>query len=186
MKLLRYGRPGAEKPGILDADGKIRDLSGVVEDINPATLSPASLRKLAKLDLSDLPAVRGKPADRAMRHTAAELRLHRPELRRPCRRDGRPDPEGADRVPEVARRLPGPERRREDPPQLQEDGLGGRAGRDHRHDGALRLRGRRDEARRRLLRGERCQRAGIPGRAWRHLGQGQGLRTRSAPPVRGW
>ncbi|HEY2133213.1 MAG TPA: fumarylacetoacetate hydrolase family protein [Acetobacteraceae bacterium] len=61
MKLLRYGRPGAEKPGILDADGKIRDLSGVVEDINPAALSPASLRKLAKLDLSSLPAVRGKP-----------------------------------------------------------------------------------------------------------------------------
>jgi ureidoglycolate lyase len=61
MKLLRYGRAGAEKPGLLDADGKIRDLSGVIDDVNPAALSPASLRKLAKLDTADLPLVRGKP-----------------------------------------------------------------------------------------------------------------------------
>jgi 2,4-diketo-3-deoxy-L-fuconate hydrolase len=61
MKLLRYGKVGAEKPGILDDAGKIRDLSGVIDDINPAALSPASLRKLAKLDLSELPLVRGKP-----------------------------------------------------------------------------------------------------------------------------
>src|SRR6202049_2873605 len=61
MKLLRYGKAGAEKPGILDDAGKIRDLSGVIDDINPAALSPASLRKLAKLDLSELPLVRGKP-----------------------------------------------------------------------------------------------------------------------------
>jgi ureidoglycolate lyase len=61
MKLLRYGRAGAEKPGMLDDSGKIRDLSEIVPDINAATLSPASLRKLAKLDASSLPAVRGKP-----------------------------------------------------------------------------------------------------------------------------
>ena len=61
MKLLRYGKAGAEKPGLLDAGGKIRDLSEVIPDINAATLSPASLRKLAKLDPASLPAVRGKP-----------------------------------------------------------------------------------------------------------------------------
>jgi 2-keto-4-pentenoate hydratase/2-oxohepta-3-ene-1,7-dioic acid hydratase in catechol pathway len=61
MKLLRYGKAGAEKPGMLDADGKIRDLSGVIADISAATLSPASLRKLAKIDPASLPAVRGKP-----------------------------------------------------------------------------------------------------------------------------
>src|ERR1700736_5908251 len=61
MKLLGYGKAGAEKPGILDDAGKIRDLSGVIDDINPASLSPASLRKLGKLDLSELPLVRGKP-----------------------------------------------------------------------------------------------------------------------------
>ena len=61
MKLLRYGRAGAEKPGMLDANGRIRDLSGVVDDINAAAIAPASLRKLAKLDPASLPLVRGKP-----------------------------------------------------------------------------------------------------------------------------
>ncbi len=61
MKLLRYGKAGAEKPGILDADGKIRDLSEVVGDINAKTLSPAALRKLAKIDPATLPLVKGKP-----------------------------------------------------------------------------------------------------------------------------
>jgi len=61
MKLLRYGRAGAEKPGMLDANGKIRDLSGVVSDVNPAAITPASLRKLAKLDPASLPLVRGNP-----------------------------------------------------------------------------------------------------------------------------
>jgi 2-keto-4-pentenoate hydratase/2-oxohepta-3-ene-1,7-dioic acid hydratase in catechol pathway len=49
MKLLRYGPAGKEKPGLLDSDGKIRDLSKVIDDFNGATLSPASLRKIAKL-----------------------------------------------------------------------------------------------------------------------------------------
>ena len=61
MKLLRYGRAGAEKPGMLDANGRIRDLSGVVPDINAAAISPTSLRKLGKLDPASLPLVRGKP-----------------------------------------------------------------------------------------------------------------------------
>jgi 2-keto-4-pentenoate hydratase/2-oxohepta-3-ene-1,7-dioic acid hydratase in catechol pathway len=61
MKLLRYGKAGAEKPGMLDTDGKLRDLSGVIAEIDAATLSPASLRKLAKLDPASLPLVRGKP-----------------------------------------------------------------------------------------------------------------------------
>jgi ureidoglycolate lyase len=61
MKLLRYGRAGAEKPGMLDANGRIRDLSGVVADINAAAISPASLRKLGKLDPASLPLVRGNP-----------------------------------------------------------------------------------------------------------------------------
>lgn len=61
MKLLRYGKSGAEKPGVLDADGKIRDLSAVIEDVNAATLSPASLKKLAKIDPATLPLVKGRP-----------------------------------------------------------------------------------------------------------------------------
>lgn len=55
MKLVRFGPAGAEKPGILDADGAIRDLSGVVDDISGATLTAAGLAKLRAIDLSTLP-----------------------------------------------------------------------------------------------------------------------------------
>ena len=61
MKLLRYGPAGQEKPGILDAGGQIRDLSGIIPDINGETLSPASLDKLRRLDPASLPAVPGSP-----------------------------------------------------------------------------------------------------------------------------
>ena len=61
MKLVRYGRPGHEKPGLIDQDGKLRDLSGIVDDIGPAELSDKTLAKLAKLKPAKLPAVRGKP-----------------------------------------------------------------------------------------------------------------------------
>lgn len=61
MKLLRYGPKGQEKPGLLDADGHVRDLSGVIPDVGGATLSPASLAKLAALDPAKLPLVAGTP-----------------------------------------------------------------------------------------------------------------------------
>ncbi|MGF7136761.1 ureidoglycolate lyase [Paraburkholderia sp. EB58] len=61
MKLLRYGPKGQEKPGLLDAQGKIRDLSGVVGDIDGATLTDASLAKLRALDPASLPVVEGNP-----------------------------------------------------------------------------------------------------------------------------
>ncbi|MBH3428068.1 ureidoglycolate lyase [Pseudomonas alkylphenolica] len=61
MKLLRYGEKGAEKPGLLDASQRIRDLSGVLADINGAALEPASLAKLASLDPDSLPLVEGTP-----------------------------------------------------------------------------------------------------------------------------
>lgn len=61
MKLLRYGPPGQEKPGLLDAAGTIRDLSGVIPDLAGDALSPAGLAKLAALDAAALPAVPGSP-----------------------------------------------------------------------------------------------------------------------------
>src|SRR5260370_8202459 len=61
MKLLRYGPPGREKPGLLDRDGKIRDLSGTVGDIDGAALAPASLDRLRRLDPATLPLVSGTP-----------------------------------------------------------------------------------------------------------------------------
>ncbi len=61
MKLLRYGPAGQEKPGILDASGAIRDLSGVIPDITGDVLSPAALAKIAAVDVNSLPKVAGNP-----------------------------------------------------------------------------------------------------------------------------
>jgi 2,4-didehydro-3-deoxy-L-rhamnonate hydrolase len=61
MKLVRWGKAGKEKPGIVDSEGRIRDLSGVVTDISGATLSPTGLAKIARAKIDKLPLVRGKP-----------------------------------------------------------------------------------------------------------------------------
>ena len=61
MKLLRYGPAGEEKPGLLDADGTIRDLSGLVPDIGGKTLLPDELARIAAVDPSSLPLVEGNP-----------------------------------------------------------------------------------------------------------------------------
>ena len=61
MKLLRYGPTGQEKPGLIDRNGQIRDLSGVVRDIDGAALAPASLDRLRGLDRATLPVVSGTP-----------------------------------------------------------------------------------------------------------------------------
>ncbi len=61
MKLVRYGNPGKEKPGLVDAQGKLRDLSAVIKDIGPEQLSDAALAKLRRLKTEALPLVRGSP-----------------------------------------------------------------------------------------------------------------------------
>ena len=61
MKLLRYDETGSEKPGLLDADGTIRDLSAHVADIAGTALHPATLEMLSRLDPKSLPAVSGSP-----------------------------------------------------------------------------------------------------------------------------
>ena len=61
MKLLRYGPLGQERPGVLDALGRVRDLSGVVADVAGAVLLPQSLARLRSLDLDSLPLVAGVP-----------------------------------------------------------------------------------------------------------------------------
>ena len=61
MKLLRYGKLGKEKPGVLDSEGRIRDLSAHISDISGETISPKSLAKLRKIKIDTLPIVRGKP-----------------------------------------------------------------------------------------------------------------------------
>ncbi len=61
MKLCRYGKNGFEKPGMIDAQGNIRELSAVVEQIDQGTLSPAGLAKLRKIKAETLPLVKGEP-----------------------------------------------------------------------------------------------------------------------------
>ena len=61
MKLLRYGLPGQEKPGVLDAQGRVRDLSGHIADVGGVALLPQQLQVLRALDLESLPLVQGTP-----------------------------------------------------------------------------------------------------------------------------
>jgi 2-keto-4-pentenoate hydratase/2-oxohepta-3-ene-1,7-dioic acid hydratase in catechol pathway len=61
MKLCRYGKNGYEKPGMIDAQGNVRELSAVVEQIDQATISPAGLAKLRKIKAETLPLVKGEP-----------------------------------------------------------------------------------------------------------------------------
>jgi 2-keto-4-pentenoate hydratase/2-oxohepta-3-ene-1,7-dioic acid hydratase in catechol pathway len=79
MKLLRYGEPGREKPGLLDPAGNIRSLAGIVDDIAGPTLSAASLEKLRALDPEKLPLVgppcRGGPEPSPARQAGPTTRL---------------------------------------------------------------------------------------------------------------
>ena len=61
MKLLRYRLPGQERPGLLDANNQIRDLSGHLADVDGPALAPEQLARLSKLDLATLPIVDGSP-----------------------------------------------------------------------------------------------------------------------------
>jgi 2-keto-4-pentenoate hydratase/2-oxohepta-3-ene-1,7-dioic acid hydratase in catechol pathway len=61
MRLVRYGRPGKEKPGLFDEEGRLRSLAGIIDDIDASVLSEKALRKLAKVDWKTLPIVRGEP-----------------------------------------------------------------------------------------------------------------------------
>ena len=61
MKLVRYGKPGKEKPGLIDSAGRIRDISGIIPDLSGAHLSAKSLAKIAKVKVDKLPLVRGNP-----------------------------------------------------------------------------------------------------------------------------
>jgi 2-keto-4-pentenoate hydratase/2-oxohepta-3-ene-1,7-dioic acid hydratase in catechol pathway len=61
MKLLRYGNPGQEKPGILDDEGRIRDASAITDDFDPAFFAKGGMKRLAALDVSALPVVEGDP-----------------------------------------------------------------------------------------------------------------------------
>ena len=102
MKLVRYGAPGREKPGMLDAQGRIRDLSKIVPDIAGEALSPKGLAKMRKLKLDKLPLVRRHAALGPCVGERRQFHRHRAQLCRPRRRNRHADPEGADHLQQGA------------------------------------------------------------------------------------
>ena len=87
MKLLRYGPAGGERPGLLDADGQLRDLSAHVADLGPRELAPAVLARLRAIDAASLPRGRGRAAPRRRRSRHRQVHRHRAQLLRPRGRD---------------------------------------------------------------------------------------------------
>ncbi len=102
MKLVRYGAPGREKPGMIDAEGRIRDLSKIVPDIAGDALSSKSLNKLRKLKPEKLPLVRGNPRIGPCVGKVEQFHRHRLELFRPCRRSRHADPKRTDHLQQGA------------------------------------------------------------------------------------
>ena len=133
MKLLRYGPRGQEKPGLLDRDGKLRDLSGVIADLTPDNLAPAALERLRKLDPATLPPVGGTPRIGACVAGVPKLVCVGLNYRDHADETNNPHPEGAGAVPEGDQLDQRPQRRRRPAQGLAEGRLGGRARHRHRH-----------------------------------------------------
>ena len=74
MKLVRYGAPGAEKPGMIDEEGVLRDLSAHVDDLSGAALGDATVEKLRGLDPTGLTAVDGNPRLGCLRRRLLKMR----------------------------------------------------------------------------------------------------------------
>ena len=85
MKLLRYGEFGKERPGVLDKDGQIRDLSGHIEDISGSVLSTNSINKLKEINVENLPTVDGTPRLGNLCVWNRQVYVYWLELRRPRR-----------------------------------------------------------------------------------------------------
>ena len=187
MKLVRYGPAGKEKPGLIDADGKLRDLSKKVKDIDGATLAPGELAKLAKLDPKKLPLVKGKPRLGSCVAKPSQFVAIGLNYVDHAKETGSPIPEN----PIVFFKSPGcvvgPERQRDGAQELDAARLGGRARHRDRPQGELRRQEGRDEVRRRLLPDQRRVGARLPAEEGRvPVEQGQGLRhVRSARAVDG-
>ncbi len=127
MKLVRWGEERCgEKPGLVDRNGAIRDLSGVIRDIAGPFLAADSLANCARSTRPPCPRCR-RHAARPLRRPRAQLHRHRAQLSRPRRRDRLADPGRADPVQQGAVLHRRPERRRDPAQGLGEDRLGGRA-----------------------------------------------------------
>ena len=184
MKLVRYGRLGAEKPGLIDADGTLRDLSRVVKDITPAVLAPAALRKLRAVKTARLPIVRGKPRLGCPLAGIGKMVCIGLNYTDHAEEVGMALAEGADGLHQGAQRGVRPGRCDHPAARRNEARLRVRAGRGHRPGRAQRGRGQGAGARRRLLHRQRRLGARVPDGARRHHHQGQERRLlRPGRPV---
>ena len=183
MKLVRYGPAGREKPGLIDDEGKLRDLSRKVEDIAGDALSPASLNALRKLDVEPPAGSQGPAAPRAVRRQRRQVRRDRPQLRRPREGNRLADPREPDRVLQGEHVDLGTERSDHAAEGLDEHRLGGRARDRHRTARALRRGEGRAALRRRLLHLQRRLRARVPDQEGRRR---SGARARAATRSARW
>ena len=184
MKLVRYGRLGAEKPGLIDADGTLRDLSRVVKDITPAVLAPASLRKLRAVKTARLPIVRGKPRLGCPLAGIGKMVCIGLNYTDHAEEVGMALPKEPTVFIKAPSALCGPDDATIRPARRHEARLRVRAGRGHRARRAQRGRGQGAGARGRLLHRQRRLRARVPDGARRHDHQGQERRLlRPGRPV---
>ncbi len=186
MKLVRYGEPGQETPGLIDSDGLLRDLTGHIDDITGATLGDETLEKLRGIDVDSLQDNPRQSAHRPVRRQYRQVHVHRPELFRPRRRIRPAGSQAPGPVHEGDLCRGRPERHGLDAARLDLDGLGGRTGRRDRHQGQICQRGGRAEPCRGLLRDQRCVGTAFPEQPVGQLDQGQIAATPSAPPAPGW
>jgi 2-keto-4-pentenoate hydratase/2-oxohepta-3-ene-1,7-dioic acid hydratase in catechol pathway len=135
MKLLRYGPVGKEKPGLLGDDGKIRDLSAIIPDINGETISPKSLARLRKIKPESLPAVRGNPRIGACVANPQKFVAIGLNYSDHAAESGLTVPKEPIIFTKQVSCIVRPERRRDHSAEVQEVGLGSGAWRHHRHQG---------------------------------------------------
>ena len=177
MKLVRFGPAGKEKPGLIDADGKLRDLSKKVKDIDGAALAPAKPEGAREARPEEAAARQRQAEARRVRRDAVEVRRDRPQFHRPRQGNRLADSRASGRVLQGAELHRRAQRQRDGPEGLDAARLGSRARHRDRQHGALREREGRDEIRRRLLPRQRRIRARVPVEEGREpVEQGQGLR----------
>ena len=186
MKLVRYGAKGAEKPGLIDKSGQLRDLSAHVRDLDGEAYSAGLARQARRAGYLQASRRRRQAALRRAGHRHLEIRRDRPELQRPRQGDRIADPDRADLLHQGQHLAVGPERRGRKAARLHQARLGSRDRHHHRHPRQICLGSRRAEPRRRLLRLQRRLRAQFSAGARRPVDQGQVARhLRAGRPVAG-
>ena len=177
MKLVRYGPAGKEKPGLIDADGKLRDLSKKVKDIDGRHARARRARQAQEARHEEAAARQGQAAPRALRRDAVEVRRDRPQLRRSREGNGLPHPRASGRLLQDALVHRRRQRQRDDAQGIRRHRLGSR---DRIRDGPQGDQRRREDRvalRRGLLHLQRRLGARVPDEAQRlAVEQGQGLR----------